>query len=216
MRDGTNATVRQQIDYTFAPNGLLTKINNPESLGTDVFAMQLGYKQKVSGGTSTGWTTQKNGNVSQMKWINTKWNTTPLYYTVGYDARNQITKADNSNDTYDVSSYTYDDNGNMTLRKSTSHYYTGDEVNTNRIDYVTGQSSDNWDYDTSGRMTKDAGSFRGITDVSYWFPGAAPAVFTTSILSEGSNQPTWLRNYYNGSNLRVRKLYHWTPPRGWT
>jgi len=190
----------QQVDFTYNARGFLTKINDPGSLGTDRFAMQLGYDAKVTGGPSTGWSAENNGNISQLKWVNTKFSSTAYYYTFGYDSRDQLTKADCSNNSWDVSSYSYDNNGNLSgLNRGTAwtYYYDGDENNTNRVDNISSLTSDdNWDYDSNGRQTKDTnGSFSSCT---YHFPGAA---FHNITMSSGT-----LQMRYNASNRRLQKI----------
>ena len=101
------------MNFTYNTRGFLTKINDPASLGSDRFAMQIGYDAKVANGPSTGWSAEKNGNLSQIKWINRKFNDTALYYTFDYNSRDFLTGADNSNNSYDVT-YGFDDNGNLT------------------------------------------------------------------------------------------------------
>jgi len=190
----------QQVDFTYNARGVLTKINDPGSLGSDRFAMQLGYDAKVTGGPSTGWSAENNGNISQLKWVNTKFSSTAYYYTFGYDSRDQLTKADCSNNSWDVSSYSYDNNGNLSgLNRGTAwtYNYDGDEANTNRLDDITNLTSDdNWDYDLNGRQTKDTnGSFSSST---YHFPGAA---FNSITMSGGT-----LYMEYNKDNRRVQKI----------
>jgi len=195
----TAGTTIQTVDYTYNDRGFLTKINNPESLGSDRFAMQLGYDAKVTSGPSTGWSAEYNGNISQIKWINSKIGATALYYTFGYDSRDFLTAADCSDNSYDVSSYSYDNNGNLSgLNRGTAwtYYYDGDEDDTNRLDNIsTLTGDDNWDYDLNGRQTKDTnGSFSSCT---YHFPGAA---FHDITMSSGT-----LYMRYDENNQRVRK-----------
>ncbi|MFO7767678.1 MAG: RHS repeat-associated core domain-containing protein, partial [bacterium] len=188
----------QTVDFTYNTRGLLTKINDPASLGSDRFAMQIGYDAKVSGGPSTGWSAEKNGNLSQIKWINRKFDDNALYYTFDYNSRDFLTTANNSDDNYDVT-YGFDDNGNLTsLNRGTAwtYNYDGDEANTNRVDDITNLTShNNWDYNLNGHQTKDTnGSFSSAT---FWFPGAA---FHDITMSGGT-----LEMRYDKNNQRVQK-----------
>ncbi|MFO7769590.1 MAG: RHS repeat-associated core domain-containing protein, partial [bacterium] len=188
----------QTVDFTYNTRGFLTKINDPGSLGSDRFAMQIGYDDKVANGPSTGWSAEENGNISQIKWINRKFDDNPLYYTFDYNSRDFLTAADNSDDNYDVT-YGFDDNGNLSsLDRGTAwtYNYDGDEANTNRVDDITNLTShDNWDYNLNGHQTKDTnGSFSSAT---FWFPGAA---FHDITMSGGT-----LEMRYDKNNQRVQK-----------
>jgi RHS repeat-associated protein len=193
----------QTVDFTYNNRGFLTKINDPASIGTDRFAMELGYDGKVTSGPSTGWSAQYNGNISQIRSINTKISASVFYYTFGYDSRDQLTAADRdsagSGGTYGDVTYAYDDNGNFTtLNRGTSwtYNYDGDEANTNRVDDISSLTSDNnWDYDASGRQTKD--TYAGFTSATYHFPGAA---FHDITMSCGT-----LQMRYSKDNRRLQK-----------
>ncbi|MFC1595387.1 RHS repeat-associated core domain-containing protein [Gemmatimonadota bacterium] len=192
----------QQVDYTYNARGLLTHINDPANLDTDLFAMELGYDAKVTSGPSTGWSAENNGNISQIKWVNKGYNDddTVYYYTFGYDSRNQLTQADCSNNSWDVSSYSYDNNGNFSgLNRGSAwtYNYDGDEDDTNRLDDISGRTSDdNWDYDLNGRQTV-ADTCGSMTGATYHFPGAA---FHDITMSSGT-----LQMRYNAQNRRLQK-----------
>src|SRR5690606_31677878 len=51
--DITGATGLQTVDYTYNVRGWLKQINDPASLGTDLFGFKLNYNTKELGSTNT-------------------------------------------------------------------------------------------------------------------------------------------------------------------
>ena len=196
----TSGNLVQDIDYSYNSRGFLKKINDPSNIGSDFFAMEAGYDSTVTNGPTGGWSQQNNGNISQIKWVNKGISADSLNYMFEYDSRNQLTKADCNDNTYDISSYSYDYNGNLTGRNAGTAWtynYDGNEINTNRLDDISNRTADdNWDYDASGRQTK-ADTSGSMTSATYWFPGAAFHNITMS----GNN----LEMRYNTNNRRVQK-----------
>jgi RHS repeat-associated protein len=100
---------KQIVDYEYNIRGWLTKINNPSSLGTDLYAMELKYE--------TGNNPQYNGNISAMIWKNKMDNTNSRSYQFTYDQINRLKVSDyfknNIASTDYDESYTYDLNGNI-------------------------------------------------------------------------------------------------------
>lgn len=104
----------QIIDYKYNVRGWLTKINDPNSLGSDIFAESLSYNLPTAGGTAL-----HNGNISQATWKTSNDNNLRTYnYT--YDALNRIksgifvSTASLESGSYNLNSVTYDKNGNIT------------------------------------------------------------------------------------------------------
>ena len=57
----------QDVNFEYNIRGWMTKINNPEGIGPDLFAMQLAYNNPITGVSSIS-DAQYNGNISAMVW----------------------------------------------------------------------------------------------------------------------------------------------------
>jgi len=133
----------QTVNYAYNIRGWLKQINDPASLGTDLFGFKINYNTTVISGS----TPLYNGNISETIWKtkNDEVSSTPWLhraYSYQYDPLNRIIKGDykirNSSGVYGTSNYseyslsnvTYDKNGNIgTLRRYTnSGYYPMDDL----------------------------------------------------------------------------------------
>src|SRR5690606_16887763 len=164
------------------------KINNPLSLGINLFGFEIKYNDIVD-------PTKKlyNGNISQTLWNSKSVNPTPPnnpvsnQYTYSYDALNRITGAVDNTTNYNVSGITYDQNGNILTLQRQGHtnasatlfgtmdnlVYTYDRGN--KLTKVLDNESDTYGfkdgantateyiYDTNGNMISDAN--KGITSI---------------------------------------------------
>lgn len=170
----------QQIDYDYNIRGWLTQINNPNSLGNDLFAMQLDYE--------TGTNPQFNGNISSVSWSSEYYNDIKQY-EFGYDALNRLTAADYANNAAYSTSYAYDKNGNISHLSRNgvvnetvgeiddlAYAYNGNQLK--RVtDFATGvynsfgfnengaTNTIDYDYDANGNMYKDEN--KGIEEITY-------------------------------------------------
>ena len=176
----------QTIDYTYNVRGWLTQINNPSSLGSDLFALKLNYNSPTHGATPLF-----NGNIADAEW-KTQSDNQLRYYKYGYDDLDRITTAmDNTTDyRYSLTSVSYDNNGNIThLNRNGqvgSSYGTMDNLtysyyrNGNQLQRVNDSANDNfgfkdgsstsnqYTYDSNGNMLRDYN--KGISsDISYNF-----------------------------------------------
>ncbi|UJH66380.1 DUF6443 domain-containing protein [Allomuricauda sp. SCSIO 65647] len=173
----------QTVDYAYNVRGWLKSINDPGSLGGDLFAFGINYNTVGHGGTPL-----LNGNIAETEWKTANDNTLRWYH-YGYDALNRIKSAAASSSNYNVSSITYDKNGNLsTLTRNgwqngsytdmdvLDYHYHNSEVS-NRLYKVrddgnnsygfkdsTVDSQDYW-YDANGNMTQDDN--KGISGISY-------------------------------------------------
>jgi RHS repeat-associated protein len=128
-------TPLQTLNYTYNIRGWLKKINDPASLGSDVFGEELLYNEGLS---VLGGTAQYNGNISGMKWRTTGTTSSTTYdsysqgYGFTYDGLNRLLNANYGysttstlarNTNYDAAVTGYDFNGNITGMKQNG--YTG-------------------------------------------------------------------------------------------
>jgi len=106
----------QTVDYSYNIRKWLTAINNPKSLGTDLFGMNLIYEATLG-------TPNHNGNVSSVTWTNSS-DEVEKTYNYSYDNLNRLTGANYSQVSPNANSltttfnqyntaYTYDGNGNI-------------------------------------------------------------------------------------------------------
>jgi len=108
----------QEVNYSYNIRGWLTKINKTESLGNDLFAMNLGYESGIAGLDAEA---QYNGNISSTGW-KTAGNNTGLGFGYNYDRLNRLTSATfgeyagewvPSSEDHSVPHIGYDLNGNI-------------------------------------------------------------------------------------------------------
>ncbi|MCB0686695.1 MAG: hypothetical protein KDC53_09220, partial [Saprospiraceae bacterium] len=104
----------QEVNYTYLTNRFLSRINNPSSLGTDLFGMQLNYNSNVSG--LTGFTAQMDGNISGAAWQVKGFSLKKYVYSYNYlDWLGAANYYESGNDGAYSTSYTYDLRGNPSL-----------------------------------------------------------------------------------------------------
>jgi RHS repeat-associated protein len=156
----------QTVDYAYNIRGWLKEINNPDNLGTDLFAMRLLYED-ASSLTNLIKQNQFNGNISGMIW-NRQENLTPTFtksaYSFSYDALNRFQQSyygegatlasSNKFREFDI---TYDDNGNLKTLKRYNQAAT-------LIDNLTYTFENNF----SNRLKSvgDAGTTEGFADIA--------------------------------------------------
>jgi RHS repeat-associated protein len=159
-------------------------INNPEVIGSDLFAFRLHYNDPAN-------TTQAlyNGNISQTYWKTANSDNSLRHYDYRYDALNRLTFATDNQDRYSEN-LSYDKNGNIMdlVRKGTTntsvsaplfgimdqltyHYDAGNKLF--RVQDAAGDQGfkdgvnqgDDYTYDNNGNMISDAN--KGITNITY-------------------------------------------------
>ncbi|MCH7658174.1 MAG: RHS repeat-associated core domain-containing protein [Bacteroidetes bacterium] len=86
---GNNGSFLQETDYRYNIRGWLISINDPSGLGSDLFAMNLGYESGIAG---LGAEAQYNGNISSTSW-RTAGNLTVSGFGYKYDRLNRLTSA---------------------------------------------------------------------------------------------------------------------------
>jgi RHS repeat-associated protein len=117
----TTAKALQKIDYTYNIRGWLTSVNDPATLGTDLFGMKFNYNTQDAISTLNGSKVNFNGNISSVTWKDL-YNNQQKGYGYTYDAVNRLTSAIYGTFTpstwtklnsYSEPAITYDNNGNI-------------------------------------------------------------------------------------------------------
>ncbi|PQJ80283.1 hypothetical protein BTO18_14330 [Polaribacter porphyrae] len=127
----------QKVDYNYNVRGWLTKINDTENIGADLFSFKLNYNQPelslIANGNNLT-TKLYNGNISETLWktANDISNSSSFVrgYSYNYDALNRINSAWNKNNNngsgsfldYSLHGVTYDKNGNIEGLERKSNY----------------------------------------------------------------------------------------------
>lgn len=170
LRLGDDHGAIPPITYEYHIRDWLTKINDPDSLNGNQFAMRLRYDEAS---ILTGAETYENGNVASIEWV-TEGNNIPVSrigYTFEYDALNRLTLAnylerdgtgwDASPTRYEVPSVVYDPNGNITQLSRHNPDWSQPVIDytyfsrSNRLKDVTvDDTTYHFLYDANGNMTK--------------------------------------------------------------
>ncbi|MGY3793448.1 DUF6443 domain-containing protein [Aquimarina sp. 433] len=171
----------QTVDYTYNVRGWMTKINDPNALGDDLFAYKVNYNTPTHGGTAL-----YNGNIAEIEWKSATDNVL-RWYRYSYDHLNRLTRAVDNANRYSLSNVSYDKNGNLkTLKrhgwKNSSNYWDMDNLvysydSGNKLSKVIDYGDDNYGfkdgtntnddyvYDVNGNITLDRN--KGITSIQY-------------------------------------------------
>ncbi|MBS9461419.1 hypothetical protein KIM67_03285, partial [Flagellimonas sp. 389] len=175
----------QTVDYEYNVRGWLKRINDPSSMGNDLFAFGINYNTADHGGAPL-----YNGNIAETEWRTANVDNGLKWYRYGYDALNRITNATNSSANYDLDLVEYDKNGNITKLERKGHTNAGAttfgnmdrliyyyHTDSNQIRKVTdfwnddqgfkdGTNTNNdFEYDANGNMTSDLN--KGISSIEY-------------------------------------------------
>lgn len=188
---GTAGVAFQTLDYTYNIRGSLSKVNDVDNMGTDLFAYKLNYET----GEGTYFNApQYNGNISQMVWKSTQNNIKKSYY-YDYDHLNRLVKGrygDGSALTnnwlkFEESIAGYDHNGNITglTRKGLSTgalidnlTYTYDTGNGNQLMNIVDTATidgfkngtntgEDYDYDDNGNLIQDLNKNISLIDYNH-------------------------------------------------
>ena len=206
----------QNVDYTYNVRGWLKQINNPATLGSDLFGFKINYNN-----TSHGASELYNGNISETEWI-TKNDNVLRWYKYSYDALNRIETAIDKDNRYQLLNVNYDKNGNITYLKrggainldATNFETNMDELyysynyksnKLNRVedighkDYGFKDSSvndkDYW-YDDNGNMIKDDN--KNITKITYNHLN-----LPKKVIFAGSNK--YIKYVYDATGIKLNK-----------
>ncbi|MBL7961959.1 hypothetical protein JNL27_17125, partial [bacterium] len=153
----------QQVDYTYNSRDWLKYINDVNNIGTDKFAMSLGYD-------TVGINPRFNGNIAASASLVS--GQSQYAYNYVYDKANRLTDANYSGNLFSEKTIGYDANGNITAltrhlnsASATPITYAYDAAKPNRLKYVTGALADSFYYDANGNMTRD--KLKGNFDYDY-------------------------------------------------
>lgn len=182
-----NSKGLQTVDYTYNIRGWLKSINNPTSLGDDVFAFGINYNTPQQPGV----TALYNGNISETKWRTANTDNSLKWYKYSYDDLNRIKSAYDNVGRYRLVNVNYDKNGNITFLQrggavniaATSFNTSMDKLyyyyntTSNKLRQVLDNGNDNfgfkdgyhsafeYTYDSNGNMLRDLN--KGITGITY-------------------------------------------------
>ncbi len=178
----------QTVDYKYNVRGWLKQINDPTSLGTDLFGFKIAYNE--------GNHTLFNGNISSTQWKTANTDSSLKMYNYQYDALNRILSGVDNTGHYNLNSINYDKNGNIVslsreghlddnnpvnfnTMDNLSYYYQGNQLHsvTDSSGYITGfkdgntsdgiynNGDDDFDYDANGNMVIDKN--KKISSIEY-------------------------------------------------
>lgn len=213
----------QEMEYLYNIRGWMTKINNPDVIGSKLFAYEIKYNNPAPGSPVLG---RFNGNISEVDWV---FKDIPKKrYSYQYDGLNRLLNGIYSDPDAGVSaningeSIEYDFNGNITrLYRNTKHgksytpvqidnltyTYENGNGNSNRLKTITDSSNNSLgysgtgqtiEYDVNGNMTvmPDKGILQPI---AYNFLN-----LSTEIKQNGNTT----NNLYRADGVKLKKTYN--------
>ncbi|UII76265.1 DUF6443 domain-containing protein [Flagellimonas sp. HMM57] len=98
----------QTVDYAYNIRGWLKQINDPASIGTDLFAFSIAYNSPSHGATAL-----YNGNITETEWRTANTDNSLRWYKYEFDALNRIESATDNTGMYSLSGVSYDKMGNI-------------------------------------------------------------------------------------------------------
>ena len=173
----------QTVDYAYNVRGWLKNINQDANNDNDLFNFTLRYNDPING------TALYNGNISQTSWNTLNTDSSVKTYTFSYDALNRILSGVDNTGNYNLTSVSYDKNGNIINLQRKGHTnalgttfgimdnlnYTYDSGNklikvsdSGHITYGFkdgANTTTEYNYDANGNMVSD--SNKGIGAISY-------------------------------------------------
>ncbi|NER12848.1 RHS repeat-associated core domain-containing protein [Leptobacterium flavescens] len=219
----SSASRLQTVDYTYNVRGWLKTINDINNIGNDLFSFKLNYNDPTSG------TAHYNGNISQTHWKTASQNNTDnpvsTSYNYTYDALNRIKSGIDNTGNYNLSSISYDKNGNITSLLRNGHRngiatifgvmdnLTYNYDSGNRLLKVSDATTwdkygfkddaenadpdteDDYTYDLNGNMITDTN--KGITSISYNHLNLP----TDVVITDGN-----IQYIYDAAGVKIKKI----------
>jgi RHS repeat-associated protein len=221
---GNVATPIQSVDYKYNIRGWMTQINDPSSMGNDLFGYYINYNTLNSLFTGTA---KYNGNISQIGWITNYTNSDKLLrnYSYTYDALNRLTLANytangassTSEQNYYNEALSYDLNGNIKTLQRFSRPFIGstaqliDQLNytysynrlmrvkDNSNNYLGYPSGGNlFSYDANGNMTSQQDKY--LSNIQYNYLNLPSGI---------AGSPGFTNYTYRADGTKVAKLYQY-------
>lgn len=221
--DYADVAALQTIDYKYNIQGDLTKINDVNTLGNDLFALEIRRNNPTATGNAL-----YNNNISQVFWRSANDNQL-RYYDYSYDHLNRIKKAkfynlnnSNQNDSFNLETVNYDKNGNITFL-----HRAGDKMNQPNLEWMdfmtysyegnkltkvleqghryfghttqipADDTDDQYEYDQNGNVTKDRN--KKISSISY-------NKFNLPTIIQFEDTSKSIEYIYNGTGTKLKKI----------
>ncbi|MCL9806898.1 T6SS effector amidase Tae4 family protein [Flavobacterium amniphilum] len=201
----------QTVDYSFNVRGWLTKINDANAMGSDLFAFEIKYNKPTAAATAL-----YNGNISQTLWRTANSDTGLKQYNYTYDNLDRLKQAQFSStvgatttsNTHNES-LNYDKNGNITILQRSG--YTNANVFDQWLDNLTYTYQGNQlvKVDDAGNKTEGFKDVTATTDYTYDNNGNLITDINkaiTSISYNYLNQP--LKITFSGTNKFIEFVYN--------
>ncbi len=215
LHKNTSGTALQDIAYKYNIRGWLTAINDPNSLGSDLFGMKFYYEQTDNHSGAFTIQPQYNGNIAAVNWNDAHNTGFSKLCSYSYDALNRLTKAQRGeiwpgNDWGNVTPYTeplisYDANGNIkSLQRNGS---AGTLIDDLTYTYLNGGKSNQLESVSDNPANPDYGqgfvdfNVPGVDDYAYDLNGNAKQDFNKGLY-------TITYNYLNLPNVITKAGYN--------
>ncbi|RSC92196.1 DUF6443 domain-containing protein [Tenacibaculum singaporense] len=141
-----NSKGLQKVDYAYNVRGWLKNINADGKNDNDLFNFTINYNKPQNGATPLF-----NGNISETSWSTLNTDTSTRSYSYEFDALNRLVSATGNIDRYNLSSVTYDKNGNIKTLVRKGHLNVG-ATSFGTMDDLT------YTYDSGNKLLKIADS----------------------------------------------------------
>ncbi len=217
-----NSKGLQKVDYAYNVRGWLKNINNDADNDNDLFNFSLQYNDPTSG------TALYNGNISQTSWNTLNTDSSTRTYTYSYDALNRITSGIDNTGNYNLTSVSYDKNGNILNLQRQGHTNAGAttfgvmdnlgytyDTDSNQLLAVSDSSGvkegfddknatgNDYTYDVNGNMITDKN--KNITSIAYNHLNLPTKVVFNNNDPLFSQNPEAIEYVYDAVGMKLKK-----------